>query len=167
MDRHLVVLVKQTERYTDLLNEQLLNDADENSGNGSSSISKPMTIEQVLNGHEFQLLSPFQQNPRKGRNQLTDYHSLAHQLDQNQELEFYGESTTKDVGQGRRGDFEDKDASVNTSDFANDNTSRSVRPQRKKRVKFADDVNNANVRTRNTSSDDDNGNDADDDVMRI
>ena len=63
MDRHLVVLVKQTERYTDLLNEQLLNDADENSGNGSSSISKPMTIEQVLNGHESQLLSPFQQNP--------------------------------------------------------------------------------------------------------
>ena len=95
---------------------------------------------------------------------MTDYHSLAHQLDQNQELEFYGESTTKDVGQGRREDFEDKDASVNTSNSANDNTSRSVRPQRKKRVKFADDVNNANARTRNTSSDDDNGNDADDDA---
>jgi len=99
MDRHLVFLVKQTERYTDLLNEQLLNDAH---GNGSGIASRSLTIEQALNESNDSLAA------RTARHRHTDYQTLADTL---RDTEFYGEST-EDEGESEMEDYIPDDVSV-------------------------------------------------------
>ena len=95
MDRHLVNLVKQTERYTDLLNEQLLNDNAGVDGNGAAI---PLTIEQALNETDAMMQA------RTARMRHTDYQMLADELRKRQEIEFYGEST-EDEGESEMEDY--------------------------------------------------------------
>ena len=95
MDRHLVNLVKQTERYTDLLNEQLLNDNAGVDGNGAAI---PLTIEQALNETDAMMQA------RTAKMRHTDYQMLADELRKRQEIEFYGEST-EDEGESEMEDY--------------------------------------------------------------
>lgn len=91
MDKHLLFLVKQTERYTGLLNEQLKNEGGENRWNDTK-----VSIEEALQqDHEWK---------RASRSvHRTDYQRLANRLE-GSESEFYGEST-EDEGESEIEDY--------------------------------------------------------------
>ena len=91
MDKHLLFLVKQTERYTGLLNEQLKNEGGENRWNDTK-----VSIEEALQ----------QDNEWKRASRSvhrTDYQRLANRLE-GSESEFYGEST-EDEGESEIEDY--------------------------------------------------------------
>ena len=91
MDKHLLFLVKQTERYTGLLNDQLKNEGCENKMNGTK-----VSIEEAL-----QQESEWRRASRSVHR--TDYQRLANRLE-GSESEFYGEST-EDEGESEIEDY--------------------------------------------------------------
>ncbi len=131
MDRHLVNLVKQTERYTDLLNEQLLNEEEEDDGgdgggDGSAKVRSSLTIEQALKETDEMVQA------RTSRVRHMDYQSLHEELRKRHEMEFYGESTEDEEGDsdmedyippnggGRGGGGFDSNNNNNNNDFDED-----------------------------------------------
>ena len=106
MDRHLVFLVQQTERYTELLNQQLVQKQKDRNGGGTEvdggdemKEAVPMlTIEEALHQSDFQSVS------RNKRQRYLDYQTLAEKLGTD-EREFYGELTTDDEGESELEDY--------------------------------------------------------------
>jgi hypothetical protein len=90
MDRHLVFLVKQTERYTDLLNQQLVQTHHHDSGNEVEQMPA-LTIEQALRQNDFESCA------RNKRQRHLDYQTIAERIG-SEVKEFYGESTEDEGG---------------------------------------------------------------------
>jgi len=113
MDRHLVFLVQQTERYTELLNQQLVQKqkqkgririeggtGTEVDGDGGEMMEAVplLTIEQALHQNDFQSVS------RNKRQRHLDYQTLSEKIG-TEETEFYGELTTDDEGESELEDY--------------------------------------------------------------
>mmetsp|Transcript_2774 Transcript_2774/g.5185 ORF Transcript_2774/g.5185 Transcript_2774/m.5185 type:complete len:2007 (-) Transcript_2774:2717-8737(-) len=100
MDRHLVFLVKQTEKYTNLLNRQFSTNGDANSKRNEYEYTFTTSIEEALQQGDASF------HARK-RQRCIDYQTLAQQIsaDVEQEREFYGESTEDEAGESDMEDY--------------------------------------------------------------